>query len=85
VWFACENALLKWSAANFIPICIFVGSYLALRVISACENKYPTSVKMLFLVLVVRVVTLSPLASFITVEMIYMVHPLNFKHRDGSN
>lgn len=28
----------------------FLGGYLAPKVMSACENKYPTSVKMLFLV-----------------------------------
>lgn len=36
--------------ANFTPVCIFIGGYLALRAMSVCENKYPTLAKMFFLV-----------------------------------
>jgi hypothetical protein len=36
--------------SNFTPTYIFVGGHLALRVMSACENKTPMLGKMLFLV-----------------------------------
>jgi hypothetical protein len=40
------------AGSGFHPDLHFLGGYLAPKVMSACENKYPTSVKMLFVSLV---------------------------------